>query len=91
MTMNLKGVILLVEIGLLPSLSEQDVQDRSKADAIAKSISCLQATWFFVQGLARVCSGLSLTLLELHTMTHIVCALVMYAICPRRLTVQVRQ
>ena len=74
------GVILLAEIGLLPCFSKQDVQDRSRADAIAKSISCLQGTWFFIQGVARVSAGLPLTLLELHTMTHIICALAMYAI-----------
>ncbi|KAK0507782.1 hypothetical protein JMJ35_009671 [Cladonia borealis] len=61
------GIVLLAEIGLLPRFSEQDAQDRSRADAIAKSISCLQASWFFIQGVARVCAGLPLTLLELHT------------------------
>ena len=75
-----KGIVLLAEIGLLPRFSEQDAQDRSRADAIAKSISCLQASWFFIQGVARVCAGLPLTLLELHTMIHIICALAMYAI-----------
>lgn len=74
------GIILLAEIGLLPCFSKQDVQDRSRADAIAKSISCLQGTWFFIQGIARVSAGLPLTLLELHTMTHIICALAMYVI-----------
>lgn len=74
------GIVLLAEIGLLPRFSEQDARDRSRADAIAKSISCLQASWFFIQGVARVCAGLPLTLLELHTMVHIICALAMYAI-----------
>ena len=80
MTLTPNGIILLAEIGLLPCFSKQDVQDRSRADALAKSISCLQATWFFIQGLARVSAGLPLTLLELHTMTHIICALAMYAV-----------
>ena len=80
MSLTPKGIVLLAEIGLLPRFSKQDAQDRSRADAIAKSISCLQASWFFIQGVARVCAGLPLTLLELHTMTHIICALVMYAI-----------
>ena len=80
MSLTPNGIILLAEIGLLPRFSKQDVQDRSRADAIAKSISCLQASWFFIQGVARVRAGLPLTLLELHTMTHIICALAMYAI-----------
>ena len=79
MSLTPKGIVLLAEIGLLPRFSKQHAQDRSRADAIAKSISCLQASWFFIQGVARVCAGLPLTLLELHTMTHIICALVMYA------------
>ena len=80
MSLTPSGIVLLAEIGLLPRFSKQDAQDRSRADAIAKSISCLQASWFFIQGVARVCAGLPLTLLELHTMTHIICALAMYAI-----------
>ena len=84
MSLTPNGVVLLAEIGLLPRLSKQDVQDRSRADAIAKSISCLQAMWFFIQGVARVCAGLPLTLLELHTMTHIICVLAMYAIWFRK-------
>ena len=80
MSLTPSGVILLAETGLLPRFSKQDAQDRSRADAIAKSISCLQASWFLIQGVARVCAGLPLTLLELHTMIHIVCALGMYTI-----------
>ena len=80
MSLTPNGIILLAEMGLLPRFSQQDAQDRSRADAIAKSITCLQASWFFIQGVARVCAGLPLTLLELHTMIHIICALAMYAI-----------
>ena len=79
-TLTPSGIVFLAEIGLLPRLSKQDAQGRSRADAIAKSITCLQASWFFIQGVARVCAGLPLTLLELHTMIHIICALAMYAI-----------
>ena len=80
MSLTPSGIVLLAEMGLLPRFSQQDAQDRSRADAIAKSITCLQASWFFIQGVARVCAGLPLTLLELHTMIHIICALAMYAI-----------
>ena len=80
MTLTSKGIVLLAEIGLLPRLTQEDVKDKSKADTIAKALVCVQTIWFLIQGFARVVTGLPLTLLEVHTMTHIACALVMYMI-----------
>lgn len=78
--LNPNGIVLLAEIGLLPHLSKQDVDSRSQADAIAKSLSCLQASWFFVQTIARRFAGLPITLLEIHTLIHIACALLLYGL-----------
>ena len=79
-----EGVVLLAEMGLLPSFSQAEVEERSQADIIAKLLVCLHALWFLVQSFARVVQGLPLTLLEVHTMTHIVCALGMYMIWLRK-------
>lgn len=75
-----KAVVQLAKVGLLPEISRDDVSERSKGDAVAKLIVCTQVSWFLIQSFARVAAKLPLTLLELHTMTHIACALIMYAI-----------
>jgi hypothetical protein len=83
-TLTPEGVVLLAEMDLLPSFSQAEVEERSQADIIAKLLVCLHALWFLVQSFARVVQGLPLTLLEVHTMTHIVCALGMYMIWLRK-------
>lgn len=80
LTLTPEGILRLAQVDLLPRISKEDVEDRSRADAFAKIVVCTQAVWFIIQCFARVSTKLPLTLLELHTMTHIACALIMYAI-----------
>lgn len=47
-------------------------------DALGKTIVCSQAIWMVIQCISRNASGLPVTLLELHTAMHVICALVMY-------------
>jgi len=72
------GTILLARLGLLPPLSTEDINDKSKADLLAKTLVCMQACWMLVQAVARKANGLPITLLELNTIMHVVCALWMY-------------
>lgn len=74
-----EGVVHLAKVGLLPKISLDDIRERSKSDTFAKLIVCTQVTWFLFQSFARVATRLPLTLLEVHTMTHIACALLIYA------------
>lgn len=55
------------------------IQDKSKADLLQKCLVLFQATWMAVQCIARRVLGLPLTILEVHTMVHVLCAAVMYA------------
>ncbi|KAJ8081766.1 hypothetical protein PM082_007612 [Marasmius tenuissimus] len=55
------------ELISLPILSEREIQDRSKGDGLSKTFILLQTTWFLIQVLARVVSGLPVTELELVT------------------------
>ena len=64
--------------GLVGSLDEQSVADRSKSDAFTKTFAIAQSSWLIVSSIARVHHGLAITELELATMAFIVCALVMY-------------
>ena len=72
------GMIELAKAGLLPELSEEEVEDKSKASMVAKVFVCVQAGWFCIQSIARLANGLPLTLLEIHTLTHVACAFGMY-------------
>ncbi|KAF5356584.1 hypothetical protein D9758_008199 [Tetrapyrgos nigripes] len=51
----------------LPTISEKEIQDRSKGDALSKTLILFQTTWFLVQVLARVVLRLPITELELIT------------------------
>ena len=52
----------------LPTLTDEEIEDRSKADALSKIIAVLQTTWFLVQCIARHHQQLALTELELVTL-----------------------
>ncbi len=60
------------------NISNKDLQDKSKANGLAKAVVCLQASWFCVQCLVRVGQALPITLLEIDTFAHSICALLMY-------------
>lgn len=63
---------------LLPNLSREQIQDKSKADPLIKTLVCLQATWFCVQCIGRIASSLPLGLIELNTFAHALCTLLIY-------------
>src|SRR6266581_7474857 len=48
-----------------PTITDADIQDRSKGDALWKIIAILQTTWFLIQCIARHQQRLALTELEL--------------------------
>lgn len=62
----------------IPTITTAEIMDKSKADGLAKSLVCLQATWFCIQCVSRMAQGLSISLLELNTFGHSLCALLMY-------------
>ena len=50
-----------------PTITEQEIKDRSKDDYLSKGIVVLQTTWFTVQFFARAASRLTITELEVVT------------------------
>ncbi|KAI4265643.1 MAG: hypothetical protein L6R38_009270, partial [Xanthoria sp. 2 TBL-2021] len=66
------------EPDILPYLSPEQIKDKSKADGLKKTLVCAQATWFCVQCIARLAESLPLSLLELNTVAHALCTLVIY-------------
>ena len=72
------GVAKLAEHSRLPNVPETMIADKSRADFVAKLLATLQASWFLVQCVARWKEHMTMTLLELHTFAHAICALLMY-------------
>jgi hypothetical protein len=66
------------DISLLPDVASSTIQDKSKANGLAKLLVCAQALWFCLQCVSRVIQGLSITLLELNTFAHALCAFLIY-------------
>jgi hypothetical protein len=50
-----------------PIISKEEIEDKSKGDALAKGLVLIQTTWFLLQCVARGAQRLSLTELELAT------------------------
>jgi hypothetical protein len=67
-----------LDIDLVPNISESEIHDKSNANGLGKALVCIQAFWFCVQCVARLCQGLEISLLELNTFAHAICALLMY-------------
>lgn len=63
-------LLLARELGIidrLPSLSTEEIEDRSKADVLVKSIALGQIAWFLVQVITRLGQGIATSPLEIMT------------------------
>jgi len=56
-----------------PTMTEEEIQDRSKADIFSKGIVVLQTTWFIVQCISRFATKLAITELEVVTLAFAAC------------------
>ena len=65
-------------LDLILDISEFEIQDKSKANAFTKFLTCAQASWFGVQCMTRLVQCLSISLLEVNTAVHAACALLLY-------------
>lgn len=69
---------------IIPTLSKEELLDKSKADGLSKTLACLQAGWFCTQIIAHysTCYSTSACLLagtlELTTLAHALCMIVAY-------------
>ena len=61
-----------------PAVTEEEIEDRSKADGFSKAIALGQTLWFVAQCLARAARHLDLTPVELLTLSLAVLNGVMY-------------
>ncbi|KAK7439921.1 hypothetical protein CaCOL14_003368 [Colletotrichum acutatum] len=77
-TVTPEGIRLLSFIGKLPQIHESQIQDKSKADWMAKSLVCIQAGWMVAQVIGRLIKKLPVSLLEINTCGHVACAALLY-------------
>lgn len=54
-----------------PSITEEEIQDRSKGDYLSKGIVLIQTTWFIVHCIVRRMYGLEITELEVVTLAFV--------------------
>ena len=80
LTLTPRGMALLARCGFLPKISKEDILDKSKSDNLSKMISIVQALWMLAQIIGRLIMDLPVTLLEVNTLAHIMCAIVIYVL-----------
>jgi hypothetical protein len=74
------GALTLAKVGVLPDFEKERIAGRCKADSLGKMLVCIQALWMVLQTITRKVGGLPITLLELNTLAHVTCAVLMYFI-----------
>ena len=72
------GALFLKREKLFPLMDIARIKDQSKSDMLAKILVCIQASWMVLQCIARGVVGLPLSLLELNTVMHVMCTLLIY-------------
>ncbi|KAG4433820.1 hypothetical protein IFR05_010702 [Cadophora sp. M221] len=78
MTYAINGILLLAQHGHFFYVEPDAIADKSKANILAKGLVCVQVLWVAGQAIERKVAGLPISLLEYHTLVHVVCALVIW-------------
>jgi hypothetical protein len=72
------GVEGFARLGNFFPMSSADIEDRSKANIFQKALVLVQISWMAIQCVARTIAGAPISLLEIHTMVHVLCATMLY-------------
>ncbi|KAI1325449.1 hypothetical protein F5Y16DRAFT_264878 [Xylariaceae sp. FL0255] len=78
LTVTARGIALMSRCGYLPHVDRNSIEDKSKANDMAKGVVLIQAFWMLVQVVGRLAFRLPVTLLEVNTVAHVLCAFAMY-------------
>lgn len=71
-TVTTGGVLFLARHGYFCHIKKHEINDKSKADVLAKGLVCIQVLWIAGQVVERTAAGFPITLLEVHTLVHVV-------------------
>lgn len=74
-----EAVLKLVRNGFICHTDPSTIEDKSEANNLAKILVTFQVSRMAIQYISRRVQGLPLTLLEIHTFIHAICAATMYA------------
>ena len=74
------GIHFLAREGTFVDIPSAAISDKSKANLLGKGLVCIQVLWFVVQCVARKVTRYPLVLLEINTMVHVICGLLMYVL-----------
>lgn len=80
LTITPKGVAFLAKNGHILKIPDSTIQDKSKADMLAKTLVVIQVSWMLIQTITRRCVGYPISLLEVHTLIHVAIAIGMYGL-----------
>lgn len=64
----------------LPSISQAEIEGKSKGDVFAKSVAIIQVLWLIIQFVERWRKGLPNSQLEVAVLAFSVCAFITYCI-----------
>jgi hypothetical protein len=80
MALNDESVVWLARhrAALLPDISRQHIEDKSKSGGLGKFLTCWQASYFCIQCAFRLSQRSSISLLELNVFAHALCALILF-------------
>ena len=78
LTVTPRGMALLARCGYVPRISKEDILDKNKTDNLSKVVSVVQALWMLAQIVGRLIADIPVTLLEVNTLAHIMCAIIIY-------------
>ncbi|KAF8248679.1 hypothetical protein K440DRAFT_642097 [Wilcoxina mikolae CBS 423.85] len=78
MALTTCGIIALARAGVFIPLDRRIIGYKSQVNVITKLLTILQVSWMVIESSARKANGLPLSLLEIHTLVHAFCALIMY-------------
>ncbi|KAK6529590.1 hypothetical protein TWF281_008761 [Arthrobotrys megalospora] len=77
-TLSAEGVRMLSFLKRLPTTDDREIRDKSKGDWLAKSLVCIQACYIIIQAVSRLAARMPISLLEVNTIGHVICALTLY-------------
>lgn len=61
-----------------PQIKDSDIDDRSQSDKFIKAIAIAQVVWFAAQIIGRAANGLTVTTIEIFTLSNVFCTAITY-------------
>jgi hypothetical protein len=80
-TVTPKNILAFIKSGVISSTDfrDEDIEDRSKADALGMVFTIIQSAWAMCSIIARATYSLSISPLELGTIAYVACGILTYA------------